>query len=158
MSCIHVFHVKKHSLCSLFHTNFNKIKTTILFYGLVKLLVTSVDPDQQAHPCHMIWNYTVFVLVRNNPWNVKVNSVDSDGIDISADLDLQCSFMQSKVIFMKERINCTPVEDRSYYRNCGRCPLNNSDSCCQSSWNLGKLFMGIISRLVLITSQSASGT
>jgi hypothetical protein len=39
--------------------------------------VTSVDPDQLAHPCFLIGICTVRFLVRNNLINKKVNSMDT---------------------------------------------------------------------------------
>jgi hypothetical protein len=38
----------------------------------------SVDPDQTAQMCQLIWIYTGCFLVRNNPMNQKANSVDAD--------------------------------------------------------------------------------
>ena len=56
--------------------------------------VTSVDPDQLAHSCHLIRICTGLILVRNNLINQKVGKQYrswSDGIDVQADLDLHCS-------------------------------------------------------------------
>jgi hypothetical protein len=39
---------------------------------------TSVDPDQLAYLCRLIWIYTVRFLVRNNLMDLKANSVDPD--------------------------------------------------------------------------------
>jgi hypothetical protein len=40
--------------------------------------VTSVDIDQLANVCHLIWIYTGHFLVQNNLMNQKAKSADSD--------------------------------------------------------------------------------
>ena len=39
---------------------------------------TSVNPDQPAHPCHLIWIFTGYIFVRNNLMNKKANSLDPE--------------------------------------------------------------------------------
>jgi hypothetical protein len=39
---------------------------------------TSVAPDQLAHPCFLIWIYTVGFWVENNQMNLTMNNVDPD--------------------------------------------------------------------------------
>ena len=49
--------------------------TLSLIYTHFYACATSVDPDQLAHPCHLIWICTGRILVRNNLMNQKANSL-----------------------------------------------------------------------------------
>jgi hypothetical protein len=52
--------------------------TLSLIYTHFYASVTSVDPDQLAHLCCLIWIYTGCIFVRNNLMNQKTNSLDPD--------------------------------------------------------------------------------
>jgi hypothetical protein len=47
-------------------------------YGGFIGCAASVDPDQPAHPCHLIRITSVYSMVRNNQMNLTENNIDPD--------------------------------------------------------------------------------
>jgi hypothetical protein len=66
---------------SVSDTEFNSNISWLTLYSIYThfyTCATSVDPDQLAHSCCLIWICTGRILVRNNQMNQKVNSSDPD--------------------------------------------------------------------------------
>lgn len=64
-----------------FADQFPVLSVSLTLYSMDEPFIrwaTSVDPDQSAHPWHLIRIYTVRFLVRNNLINLKATSVDPD--------------------------------------------------------------------------------
>jgi hypothetical protein len=66
---------------------------------------TSVDPDQPAHPCRLIWICTGCILVRNNLMNKKVNGCGGwSGSKLFA-LAIKVYLCRKGIIWSKRLIN-----------------------------------------------------
>jgi hypothetical protein len=64
--------------CNNSHIPWRKVLTLSSIYTHFYACATSLDSDQLAHPCCLIWICTGRILVRNNLMNQKANSLDSD--------------------------------------------------------------------------------